>query len=67
MLTIPEPEKIKQTPTNAHRNCQEMELAGIYSLGLLIQWEWHNLTPQAFKGFYDNCHSSSAICRYSAT
>jgi hypothetical protein len=28
--TIPEPEKIKQTLANAHRNCQEMELAGIY-------------------------------------
>lgn len=28
--TIPEPEKIKQTLDRAHRNCQEMELAGIY-------------------------------------
>ena len=26
---IPEPEKIKQTLARAHRNCQEMELAGI--------------------------------------
>ena len=29
ILTIPEPEKIKQTLAKAHRNCQEMELAGI--------------------------------------
>ncbi len=27
--TSPEPDKIKQTLTRAHRNCQEMELAGI--------------------------------------
>jgi hypothetical protein len=27
--TIPDPEKIKQTLAKAHRNCQEMELAGI--------------------------------------
>ena len=27
--TIPDPEKIKQTLARAHRNCQEMELAGI--------------------------------------
>ncbi len=29
MYTLPEPEKIKQTLARAHRNCQEMELAGI--------------------------------------
>jgi hypothetical protein len=29
MHTSPEPEKIKQTLARAHRNCQEMELAGI--------------------------------------
>jgi hypothetical protein len=27
--TSPEPDKIKQTLARAHRNCQEMELAGI--------------------------------------
>ena len=27
--TIPAPEKIKQTLAQAHRNCQEMKLAGI--------------------------------------
>lgn len=27
--TIPDPEKLKQTLARAHRNCQEMELAGI--------------------------------------
>ena len=27
--TIPDPERIKQTLAKAHRNCQEMELAGI--------------------------------------
>jgi hypothetical protein len=27
--TLPEPEKIKQTLARAHRNCQELELAGI--------------------------------------
>jgi hypothetical protein len=27
--TSPDPEKIKQTLAKAHRNCQEMELAGI--------------------------------------
>ena len=27
--TIPDPEKIKHTLARAHRNCQEMELAGI--------------------------------------
>ena len=29
ILTTPDPEKIKQTLAKAHRNCQEMELAGI--------------------------------------
>jgi hypothetical protein len=29
ILTIPDPEKIKQTLAKAHRSCQEMELAGI--------------------------------------
>jgi hypothetical protein len=29
ILTSPDPEKIKQTLAKAHRNCQEMELAGI--------------------------------------
>jgi exonuclease VII small subunit len=27
--TSPEPEKLEQTLTRVHRNCQEMELAGI--------------------------------------
>jgi hypothetical protein len=27
--TLPDPEKRKQTLARAHRNCQEMELAGI--------------------------------------
>jgi hypothetical protein len=30
MPTIPEPEKIKRTLASVRRNCQEMELAGIY-------------------------------------
>ncbi|WP_013325530.1 hypothetical protein [Gloeothece verrucosa] len=29
MPTFPDPEQIQQTLTKAHRNCQEMELAGI--------------------------------------
>jgi hypothetical protein len=39
MPTIPEPEKIKQTLANAHQNCQEMELAGIYLEEVIIKIE----------------------------
>jgi hypothetical protein len=37
--TIPEPEKIKQTLARAHRNCQEMELAGIYLEEVIVKIE----------------------------
>jgi hypothetical protein len=39
MPTIPEPEKIKQTLAAAHRNCQEMELAGIYLEEAIVKIE----------------------------
>jgi hypothetical protein len=42
--TIPEPEKIKQTLANAHRNCQEMELAGIYLEEAIVKIEQEILT-----------------------
>jgi hypothetical protein len=41
---IPEPEKIKQTLANAHRNCQEMELAGIYLEEAIVKIEQEILT-----------------------
>jgi hypothetical protein len=44
MPTIPEPEKIKQTLANAHRNCQEMELAGIYLEEAITKTEQEVLT-----------------------
>lgn len=40
----PEPEKIKQTLANAHRNCQEMDLAGIYLEEAIIKIEREILT-----------------------
>jgi hypothetical protein len=39
MPTIPEPEKIKQTLAKAHRDCQEMELAGIYLEEAIVKIE----------------------------
>ncbi len=42
--TIPEPEKIKQTLAKAHRNCQEMELAGIYLEEVIVRIEQEILT-----------------------
>ena len=39
MPTIPEPEKIKKTLATAHRNCQEMELAGIYLEEAIVKIE----------------------------
>jgi hypothetical protein len=39
MLTIPEPSKLKQTLAKAHRNCQEMELAGIYLEQVIVKVE----------------------------
>ncbi len=42
--TIPEPEKIKETLTRAHRNCQEMELAGIYLEEVIAKIEQEVLT-----------------------
>jgi hypothetical protein len=42
--TIPEPEKIKQTLARAHRNCQEMELAGIYLEEVIVKIEQEILT-----------------------
>jgi hypothetical protein len=44
MPTIPEPEKIKQTLARAHRNCQEMELAGIYLEEVIVKIEQEILT-----------------------
>jgi hypothetical protein len=44
MPTIPEPEKIKQTLANAHQNCQEMELAGIYLEEAIVKIEQEILT-----------------------
>jgi hypothetical protein len=44
MPTIPEPEKIKQTLAAAHRNCQEMELAGIYLEEVIVKIEQELLT-----------------------
>jgi hypothetical protein len=42
--TIPEPEKIKQTLARAHRNCQEMELAGIDLEEVIVKIEQEILT-----------------------
>jgi hypothetical protein len=42
--TIPEPERIKQTLARAHRNCQEMELAGIYLEEVIAKIEQEVLT-----------------------
>ncbi len=44
MPTIPEPDKIKQTLAKARRNCQEMELAGIYLEEVIIKIEQEILT-----------------------
>ncbi|MDJ0577908.1 MAG: hypothetical protein QNJ65_22460 [Xenococcaceae cyanobacterium MO_234.B1] len=44
MPTLPEPEKIKGTLAKAHRNCQEMELAGIQLEEVIFQLEQENLT-----------------------
>ena len=37
--TLPDPDKIKQTLARAHRNCQEMELAGIYLEEAIVELE----------------------------
>ena len=37
--TLPDPEKIKQTLARAHRNCQEMELAGLYLEEAIVELE----------------------------
>jgi hypothetical protein len=39
--TIPDPEKIKQTLAKAHRNCLEMELAGIQLEEVIAKLESH--------------------------
>jgi hypothetical protein len=49
MPTIPEPEKIKQTLATAHRNCQEMELAGIYLEEVIVKIEQEILTRRKHK------------------
>ncbi len=41
--TLPDPEKIKQTLAKAHRNCQEMELAGIQLEEVIVKLEQENL------------------------
>ncbi len=40
--TIPDPEKIKQTLARAHRNCQEMELAGIQLEEVIAKLDSHS-------------------------
>jgi hypothetical protein len=42
--TLPDPEKIKQTLAKAHRNCQEMEFAGIQLEEVIVKLEQENLT-----------------------
>lgn len=42
--TLPDPDKINQTLARAHRNCQEMELAGIQLEEVIAQLERENLT-----------------------
>jgi hypothetical protein len=42
--TLPNSEKIKQTLAKAHRNCQEMELAGIQLEEVIVKLEQENLT-----------------------
>ncbi|WP_404787162.1 hypothetical protein [Altericista sp. CCNU0014] len=42
--TFPDPEKIKQTLAKAHRNCQEIELAGIQLEEVIVKLEQENLT-----------------------
>jgi hypothetical protein len=42
--TVPDPEKIKQTLAKAHRNCQELELAGIQLEEVIVKLEQENLT-----------------------
>jgi hypothetical protein len=44
MPITPEPEKIKHTLAAAHRNCQEMELAGIYLEEVIAKIEQEILT-----------------------
>jgi hypothetical protein len=44
--TIPDPEKIKQTLVRAHRNCQEMELAGIQLEEVIAQLDREILTQR---------------------
>ncbi|MBW4549583.1 MAG: hypothetical protein KME35_00420 [Aphanocapsa sp. GSE-SYN-MK-11-07L] len=41
---LPDPEKMKQTLAKAHRNCQEMELAGIQLEEVIVKFEQENLT-----------------------
>jgi hypothetical protein len=40
--TLPDPEKIKQTLAKAHRNCQEMELAGIQLEEVIAKLDSHS-------------------------
>ena len=40
--TIPDPEKIKQTLARAHRNCQELELAGIQLEEVIAKLDSHS-------------------------
>jgi hypothetical protein len=47
--TIPEPEKIKQTLARTHRNCQEMELAGIDLEEVIVKIEQEILTRRKQK------------------
>jgi hypothetical protein len=42
--TTPEPENIKQTLADAHRNCQAMELAGICLEEAIVKIEQEILT-----------------------
>jgi hypothetical protein len=46
MNNTPEPEKLKQTLANAHRNCQEMDLAGIFLEEAITKVEQEILTQR---------------------
>ncbi len=46
MTNLPDPEKIKQTLTRAHRSCQEIELAGIQLEEVIIKLEQEILTQR---------------------
>jgi hypothetical protein len=46
MPNVPDPGKIKQTLARAHRNCQEMELAGIQLEEVIVKLDREILTKR---------------------